>query len=94
MPAVGTIAPDDVNLFTVVDSAEEGWSVVREYYNLPEVGLESWESLARERENVEIDRYAALLAADMDDTTRTMITSFLDAERNHAESLGGKWMDA
>jgi uncharacterized protein (TIGR00730 family) len=35
----GTIAPDDVNLFTVVDSAEEGWSVVREYYNLPEVGL-------------------------------------------------------
>ena len=35
----GTIGPDDVNLFTVVDSAEEAWSVVREYYNLPEVGL-------------------------------------------------------
>jgi len=35
----GTIGPDDPNLFTVVDSAEEGWSVVRDYYNLPEVGL-------------------------------------------------------
>lgn len=35
----GTIGPDDPNLFTVVDSAEEAWSVVREYYNLPEVGL-------------------------------------------------------
>ena len=35
----GTISPDDPNLFTVVDSAEEGWSVVRDYYNLPEIGL-------------------------------------------------------
>ena len=35
----GTIGPDDPNLFTVVDDAEEAWSVVREYYNLPEVGL-------------------------------------------------------
>ena len=35
----GTIAPDDVNLFTVVDSAEEGWEVIREHYNLPEVKL-------------------------------------------------------
>ena len=35
----GTIAPDDPELFTVVDSAEEGWNVVREHYNLPEVEL-------------------------------------------------------
>ena len=35
----GTIGPDDPSLFTVVDSAEEGWGVVAEYYNLPEVGL-------------------------------------------------------
>lgn len=36
----GTIAPDDVQLFTVVDSAEEGWDVVRRFYNLPEVDLD------------------------------------------------------
>lgn len=35
----GTISPDDPSLFTVVDSAEEGWSVVRQAYNLPEVAL-------------------------------------------------------
>ena len=35
----GTISPDDPNLFTVVDTAEEGWSVVRQHYNLPEVAL-------------------------------------------------------
>lgn len=34
----GTIAPDDAHLFTVVDTAEEGWAVVRQHYNLPEVG--------------------------------------------------------
>jgi uncharacterized protein (TIGR00730 family) len=33
----GTISPEDVDLFTVVDSAEEGWAVVRKHYNLPEV---------------------------------------------------------
>ena len=35
----GTISPDDPSLFSVVDSAEEGWSVVRPLYNLPEVEL-------------------------------------------------------
>jgi hypothetical protein len=35
----GTIGPDDPSLFTVVDSAREGWNVVREAYNLPEVEL-------------------------------------------------------
>ena len=33
----GTIAPEDTSLFTVVDSAEEGWEVVRAFYNLPEI---------------------------------------------------------
>ncbi len=37
----GTIGPDDTRLFTVVDSAEEGWNVVRAHYNLPEVKLAS-----------------------------------------------------
>jgi uncharacterized protein (TIGR00730 family) len=35
----GTISPDDPDLFTVVDSAEEGWAVVQKAYNLPDVKL-------------------------------------------------------
>lgn len=35
----GTIGPDDPKLFTVVDTAEEGWAVIRERYNLPEIDL-------------------------------------------------------
>jgi uncharacterized protein (TIGR00730 family) len=34
----GTIGPNDHKLFTVVDSAAEGWAVIREHYNLPEIG--------------------------------------------------------
>ena len=30
----GTISPDDVNLFTVVDTAEEGWKIVSDFYGL------------------------------------------------------------
>ncbi|MBK8082648.1 MAG: LOG family protein [Devosia sp.] len=37
----GTISPDDVKLFTVVDSAREGWDVIRAHYGLPEVKLAS-----------------------------------------------------
>jgi uncharacterized protein (TIGR00730 family) len=35
----GTISPGDTKLFTKVDTAEEGWAVIREHYNLPEVTL-------------------------------------------------------
>ena len=35
----GTIAPDDPHLFTIVDSAEDGWEVVRQHYKLPAVKL-------------------------------------------------------
>lgn len=35
----GTISPEDIDLFKVVDSAEEGWNVVREHYGLNEVQL-------------------------------------------------------
>ncbi|MDB5474362.1 MAG: hypothetical protein JWP99_1665 [Devosia sp.] len=31
----GTIAPSDPQLFNIVDSAEEGWEVVRRFYDLP-----------------------------------------------------------
>ena len=35
----GTISPEDTDLFTVVDSAEDGWAVVQKHYNLPDVAL-------------------------------------------------------
>jgi rubrerythrin len=62
--------------------------------SIPEVGIEAWESLARDRENVEIDRYESLLRQHLDDQTRAMLEEFLQSEKHHAESLGGKWMDA
>jgi len=33
----GTIAPEDPQLFNIVDSAEEGWDIIRRFYDLPEV---------------------------------------------------------
>jgi predicted Rossmann-fold nucleotide-binding protein len=33
----GTIAPDDTKLFHVVDTAQQGWDVIRQFYNLPAV---------------------------------------------------------
>ena len=33
----GTIAPDDPKLFSIVDTAEEGWDIIRQFYNLPEI---------------------------------------------------------
>ena len=33
----GTISPDDTKLFHLVDTAEEGWDVVRKFYDLPVV---------------------------------------------------------
>jgi uncharacterized protein (TIGR00730 family) len=37
----GTISPGDTDLYTAVDDAESGWEVVREFYNLPKVELET-----------------------------------------------------
>jgi uncharacterized protein (TIGR00730 family) len=37
----GPIAPEDPHLFTIVDSAEEGWNVVRQHYKLPAVKLKA-----------------------------------------------------
>lgn len=36
----GTISPGDTGLFVKVDTAEEGWNVIRGHYNLPEITLE------------------------------------------------------
>lgn len=37
----GTIGPEDPDLFTVVDSAEDGWNVIRGHYNLPQIHLDT-----------------------------------------------------
>jgi Predicted Rossmann fold nucleotide-binding protein len=34
----GTISPTDPDLFSLVDSADEGWDIVRQFYNLPIMG--------------------------------------------------------
>jgi rubrerythrin len=60
----------------------------------PAVQLEGWEQQARLREAEEIDRYTRLLEGDLDARTRAGIEQFIEAERRHAESLGGKWMGA
>ena len=35
----GTISPGDQDIIDMVDTAEEGWSAIRKFYNLPEIGL-------------------------------------------------------
>jgi uncharacterized protein (TIGR00730 family) len=42
----GTISPEDPHLFTVVDTAEDGWNVIRQHYNLPAVTFEPAEPRA------------------------------------------------
>ncbi|HHG90852.1 MAG TPA: LOG family protein [Devosia sp.] len=37
----GTISPEDIELFSVVDTAEEGWECVRSCYDLPRIQLEA-----------------------------------------------------
>jgi len=63
--------------------------------SMPEVALDEWEPLAKEREQVEVERYGALLAqGELDGHTRRMLEEFLGAERHHGQALGGKWMGA
>ncbi len=37
----GTISPEDLDLFHIVDSAEDGWEIIRKRYNLPKISLDS-----------------------------------------------------
>lgn len=60
----------------------------------PAASLDGWETVARERELVEVARYEALVAAQLDDETRGLIEDILSTERNHERELGGKWMMA
>ena len=60
----------------------------------PAADLDGWQDTARARERDEIARYEMLLAQDLDQHLREMITAFLEAEQGHARELGGKWMEA
>lgn len=56
--------------------------------------MDTWEADARAREEAEVRRYEALLAAEMDAATRGLIEEILETERHHAAELGGKWTTA
>jgi len=56
-----------------------------------EADLDGWEDGARAREDGEVRRYEALLAAAPDPETEALLREILDTERHHAEELGGKW---
>lgn len=58
---------------------------------LPEAG---WESAARRREEAEVAAYEAALATALDPDTRRVVEEILASERQHAKTLGGKWMPA
>ena len=51
----------------------------------------AWEAEAHAREDAEIRRYESLLAAELDEHTREIVTEVLEVERHHARELGGKW---
>lgn len=60
----------------------------------PAATLEGWAEVTRQREQVEIDRYASISQLDMDPQTRALIEEILQVERQHAAELGGKWTPA
>lgn len=57
--------------------------------------LDAWEGAAQRREDAEVSRYQALLAAGTADSqTEALLREMLDTERHHAAELGGKWTAA
>lgn len=56
-----------------------------------EIPLEDWEPIVRQREQAEIDRYAALQPDELDEETRALIEEIIGVESHHASELGGKW---
>ena len=61
---------------------------------MPETRYEGWETEARSRELDEIARYERIAAQLLDSLTAALIVEILNAERQHAETLGGKFMSA
>lgn len=60
----------------------------------PDVSLDGWETVAREREAGEVRWYEELLERPLDDVTRAVVVEILESERHHLEELRGKWMSA
>ena len=56
--------------------------------------LEGWRDAATAREAAEIARYEHLLQLPLDPETAALISGFLEIERKHASTLGGKYMEA
>lgn len=53
-----------------------------------------WRPAAREREKAEIARYEEIQRLGLDASTAELIAEILDSERQHVQSLGGKFMSA
>ena len=60
----------------------------------PPCDYDSWHSVARAREQAEIERYEQLLQQPLDQETAAVIRSILETEREHERNLGGKYTEA
>ena len=60
----------------------------------PDVRLDGWEAVAREREGEEVRWYESLLGRGLDDDTLGLVDEILASERHHQRELRGKWMSA
>jgi rubrerythrin len=60
----------------------------------PKAAYPNWQDLARRRECEEIERYETIANMTLDSLTAALIAEILNVERQHAESLGGKYMSA
>ena len=60
----------------------------------PACGLDEWEEVARAREEDEISWYESALESVDDLHTASVLREILDSERNHQQTLAGKWMSA
>ena len=56
--------------------------------------LGDWESVARSREEREVDWYRGVLEKGLDATSEVLVREILESEEHHARELGGKWMSA
>jgi len=65
-----------------------------DHLRAPRVDLDNWRDVAAAREAAEIARYEKLLELPLDPETAALISGFLEIERQHAASLGGKFMGA
>ncbi len=55
---------------------------------------DDWESVARSREEGEVDWYRGVLEKELDAATEVLVREILESEEHHARELGGKWMSA